>query len=272
MEEIASPDQNEAQIARDTLERYSGSPIDAFQPYLLLTNFSRYVDYFAETRTLETFEGAMFKTAHDPAGGISILDFKIGSPAAALVVDVCAHLPFQACLLLGMCAGLRRHYRVGDYFVPIASIRDEGTSDFYFPKEVPALANFLVQKAVTNVLEGEDVEYHIGITHTTNKRFWEFNEEFKERLKTNRAQALELECATIFAASYRHKLPIGALLLISDLPLARNGIKTKASSEMVFSEFMSDHVERGVRILNHVKELQAKHVKGARRGPGERRH
>ncbi|MGE3954205.1 MAG: AMP nucleosidase [Parachlamydiales bacterium] len=256
---------HQEKIARDTLERYSGSPINKFQNYLILTNFGRYVDYFADTRGLEVFEGSMFKVAHSPEEDISVLDFKIGSPAAALVVDVCAFLPFQAVLLLGMCAGLRRHYRVGDYFVPIAAIRGDGTSDFYFPPEVPALANFVVQKAVTDVLQTKEIEYHIGITHTTNKRFWEFNDKFKERLKENRAQALEMECATLFLASYRHKLPLGALLLVSDLPLARDGIKTKESSKFVFDTYMADHVEMGVEILHRTKSMKKRHVKGIRR-------
>lgn len=264
--------EHEAKIARDTLERYSGSPIEDFRSYLLLTNFSKYVDYFAEQRGIETHEGAMFKVAHSVEEDITILDFKIGSPAAALVIDVCAYLPFQAVLLLGMCGGLRRHYEIGDYFVPVAAIRGDGTSDFYFPPEVPALSNFLVQRTVAEVLDEDGVEYHIGITHTTNKRFWEFNEKFIDQLKENRAQAIEMECATLFLASYRHKLPLGALLVVSDLPLEHKGSKTKESSASIFDRFMADHVDRGVHILNHTREKLKARVKGARRGLAERRH
>lgn len=253
-------------IARDTLERYSGSPVEDFQPYLLLTNFSRYVHYFAESRKLEVIEGSTFKVAHSPKEKVSILDFKIGSPAAALVVDLCAFLPVRAALLLGMCGGLRRRYNVGDYFVPIASIRGEGTSDFYFPSEVPALANFLVQKMVTNVLDEEKATYHIGITHTTNKRFWEFDKDFKARIRSTRPQSIEMECATLFMAGYSHKLPIGALLLVSDLPLNHDGIKTKKSSENVFAKFTGDHVEKGVKVMEHLDIALKKEAKGIFRG------
>lgn len=265
-----SLDPREEQIARDTLERYSGSSVDDFQPYLLLTNFPRYVTYFAESRKLPIVEGSMFKVAHSSEEKISILDFKIGSPAAALVIDLLANLPIKAALLLGMCGGLRRHYQVGEYFVPIASIRGEGTSDFYFPAEVPALANFLVQKAVSNVLEKEQTSYHIGITHTTNKRFWEFNESFKHRLEVSRAQAIEMECATLFMSSYSYKLPLGALLLISDLPLDPQGIKTKKSSEKVYAAHTGEHVEKGVRMLFELDELLKHHARGAFRGTRKR--
>ena len=147
--------------------------------------------------------------------------------------------------MLGMCGGLRRRYKIGEYLVPVASIRAEGTSDFYFPPEVPALGNFLMQKAVTEVLQEEGHNYHIGLTFTTNKRFWEYNEEFKDRLKATRAQAIELECATLFTASYKCKFTLGALLLISDLPLAQ--VKTKRTSEFGYETFMPNHVEMGVK-------------------------
>lgn len=265
-----TPDPQEEQIARDTLERYSGSNISEFQPYLLLTNFPKYVHSFAEARSLPIVEGSMFKVAHSPQDKITILDFKIGSPAAALVIDLLAHLPIKAALLLGMCGGLRKHYQVGEYFVPVAGIRGEGTSDFYFPPEVPAMTNFLVQKVVTNVMDKADIPYHIGITHTTNKRFWEFNKDFKERLETTRPQAIEMECATLFMASYRYKLPLGALLLISDLPLTREGIKTKHSSAQVFAKHTSEHVELGVKILKQLDEAIKHEAKGVFRGSRRR--
>jgi AMP nucleosidase len=263
-------DPEEERIARDTLERYSGSNVEEFQPFLLLTNFPRYVLNFAEMRQLKIVEGSMFKVAHSPQEKISILDYKIGSPAAALVIDLLAHLPIKASLMLGMCGGLRRHFQIGDYFVPVASIRGEGTSDFYFPPEVPAMANFLVQKVVTNVLEIDQARYHIGITHTTNKRFWEFNKEFKERLHVTRPQAIEMECATLFAASYRYKLPLGALLLISDLQLGYEGIKTKKSADLVFTKYTDDHIEKGIKIMHELSESIKKQVKGVFRGSRKR--
>lgn len=253
----------EAVVALDTLERYSGSSHKDFQSNLIITNFPRYVEYFAKSRGVDILEGSMFKVAHSPKDEVTILDFKIGSPAAALVVDICSFLPIRAGVLLGMCGGLRRRYKIGEYLVPVASIRGEGTSDFYFPMEVPALANFLMQKAVTDVLEEDQTTYHIGITYTTNMRFWEFNEEFKEKLKNTKAQGIEMECATLFAASYKRKFTLGALLLISDLPLMESGVKTKKSSQDVFDKYTADHVEKGVKIVRAARGMQAKKVKGA---------
>lgn len=253
----------EGEFARETLERYAGCASEDFQSNLILTNFPRYVDYFAKSRSVEVIEGSVFKVAHAPKEQISILDFKIGSPAAAAVVDLCSFLPIKSSVLLGMCGGLRRRYQVGEYLVPVASIRGEGTSDFYFPSEVPALANFLMQKAVTEVMEADQAVYHIGITYTTNMRFWEFNEEFKAKLKASRAQAIEMECATLFVASYKRKFTLGALLLISDLPLNRDGLKTKKSASLLYENHMKDHVEKGIQVLKVARRMQSLHIKGA---------
>jgi AMP nucleosidase len=253
----------EKKVALETLERYSGSHADQFEQNLIITNFPKYVDYFAKSRNVETYEGSAFKVAHSKEDMVSILDFKIGSPAAALVVDICSFLPIKSALLLGMCGGLRRRYKIGEYLVPVASIRGEGTSDYYFPQEVPSLANFLMQRAVTEILEEEKTQYHIGITYTTNMRFWEFNEVFKDNLKASKAQGIEMECATLFIASYKRKFTLGALLLISDLPLNEGGIKTKKSSEDVFEKYTKDHVEKGIKILKRSNEMQKKSIKGS---------
>lgn len=250
------PEINEQSIARDMLERYSGSAIEEFSPYLLLTNFSHYTHVFAETYQVPIAKGSMFSAAHAPQIQTSILDFKLGSPGAALTVDLCSFLPnVKAAVMLGMCGGLRSHYHVGDYFVPIASIRGEGTSDIYFSQEVPALANFIVQKTISDVLESRKSNYHIGITQTTNIRFWEFNKEFRKKLYENKAQTIEMECATLFTASYRRNLPMGALLIISDLPLRREGIKTKESGNFVLKTFTQEHIEIGVEVVSKLDEV-----------------
>ncbi|MBT3393972.1 MAG: AMP nucleosidase [Waddliaceae bacterium] len=258
--DLKNYDPLQVKIARDTLERYSNSPPDDFCSYLFITNFPKYLEYFADARGLTIVQGPGFNVAHSPEDDISIIDFRIGSPTAALLVDCCAFLPIKAILHLGMCGGLRRSYSVGDYFVPVASIRGEGTSDFYFPSEVPAMANFQVQKAVTNALEKNNTPYHIGICHTTNKRFWEFDEDFIARLKASRAQSIEMESATLFCASYKYKIPMGALYIISDLPLEKGGIKTKKSAKFVLDEYTADHVDKGVEVVNIMKDMLNKQL------------
>jgi len=244
---------SEKKIAHDTLERYSGSPVELFQPLILLTNFPHYVDHFSKLSRQKTYEGSLMKVCHWKKKGITILDHKVGSPAAALAVDLLSYQEPRACLMLGMCGGLRKRYKIGDYLLPIAAIRGEGTSDFYLPANVPAMSNFTIQKAISEVLEAEDKKFHIGISHSTNIRFWEFNDKFKQQLIEEKVQAIEMECATLFVAGYKRKVSIGALLLISDKPLTHSGIKTKASSKHVARNFTDEHIKLGMKVLQDIR-------------------
>lgn len=259
----------EKEFALQTLERYSGSNPSLFRSKLLLTNFPQYVKEFSKKTGATIYEGSMFKVAHDEKTDVSIIDFKIGSPAAALVVQLCSFLPLACCLLLGMCGGLRRRYKIGDYLVPVASIRKEGTSDHFLLPEIPALGNFLMQRACTHILDQKkEAIYHIGITYSTNIRFWEFNETFREYLRETKAQGIEMECATLFAAAYKYKLTLGALLLISDLPLDPQGLKTRDRSEHNFENYMSTHIDHGIEILMQAEKLRTEGAKGSYRKMG----
>ncbi|MFC1585565.1 AMP nucleosidase [Fibrobacterota bacterium] len=248
---------SEEKIARDTLERYSGSPFNEFQPLILLTNFPHYVDHFSVLYDAKVYEGSLMKVCHSKSRGISIVDHKVGSPAAALAVDLMSFVSPRACLMLGMCGGLRKRYQIGEYFLPIAAIRGEGTSDFYLPANVPAMANFTIQKALAEVLEAEGTGFHVGITHSTNIRFWEFDQDFKIRLLEEKVQAIEMECATLFAAGYKRKVSIGALLLISDKPLKPSGIKTKASSHRIAGRYTDEHIKLGIKVLENIRTTKS---------------
>jgi len=247
---------NERNIAHDTLVRYSGSKIRDFQKYILLTNFPHYVDYFAEKTGCPVVEGSMMKVSHDPANNISILDYKIGSPAAALAVDLLSFVNPKSCLMLGMCGGLRRKYKIGDYLLPVASVRGEGTSSFYFPERIPALSNFYIQRTLSEMMDKSKYKYHIGITHSTNIRFWEFSKEFRQQLIDEKVQAIEMECATLFIAGYKRKVPMGALLLISDKPLDKHGIKTMEISQKVKKDHTKPHVDLGIRALKKLQKIK----------------
>jgi len=248
-------------IGRDSLERYTNSHVSEFQPFILLTNFSRYMKIFSEYTGKKVSEGSVMEVCHWPEESISILNFGVGSPLAALVIDLLAFVDPVAILMLGMCGGLRKKHRMGDFFNPVAAIRDEGTSNHYMPPQVPALASFTIQKAVTIELEKTKYFYHNGVVHTTNYRMWEFNEQFRDILECEKVSAIEMECATLFSAGFSRNLNVGALLLISDLPHSRRGIKTKESSRMVFEKFANPHMTLGIDILKNIRNLERGLVK-----------
>ena len=241
-------------IGYEFLERYTGSKIADFQPYILLANTDSYLNKFAELTGQPIVHGSSMSICHDPQNKISLINFGIGSPLAALIAELLSLIKPQAVLLLGLCGGLREHYKIGDYFNPVAAIRADGTSSTYLPERCPALSSFVVQRHVCQVLEAQQKPYHTGVIHTTNVRFWEFKESFKASLKEERSQAIDMECATLFTVGFTYYLVIGALMLITDLPLQPNGVKTIASSRRVTKQYLTEHLNLGVTTMLELQQ------------------
>jgi len=256
-----SAEELKEKIGRDSLERYTSSRVADFQPFILLTNFSQYMSLFSELSGSEVLQGSLMEACHWPEEKISIVNFGVGSPVAALVIDLLAFVDPIAILMLGLCGGLRKRHRIGDFFNPVAAIRDEGTSNHYMPPQVPALASFTIQKSVALELEKTSQFYHTGVVHTTNYRMWEFDDKFRETLESQKVGGIEMECATLFSAGFSRNLNVGALLLISDLPRTRRGIKTKQSSKMVFKKYAEPHMKLGINVLRHIRDMEQGLVK-----------
>jgi AMP nucleosidase len=247
-------------IARDMLERYSGSSPSAFKKQIILTNFDYYIDRFHAICGTKKTKGSAMTVVHSDSADVTIVDFSIGSPMAALVIELLAVVEPKAVLFLGMCGGLHRSLKKGDFILPTAAIRDEGASRHFMPPQVPALPTFKIQKFVSQILVEQGLDYRTGVIHTTDYRFWEFDERFKAQLYEERALAIEMETATLFVAGFASKVPIGALLLVSDLPLKRGGIKTKRSASAVFRNFTDQHLELGIRAMSEIAD-RGEHIR-----------
>ncbi len=241
-------------IARDMLERYTGSKADNFQKWIILTNFHDYLEQFRKQYGVEMCRGSVMQAAHVPDIGVSMVDIKIGAPTAALIIEMLASIEPQAVLFLGMCGGLHRSLQVGDFILPMAAIRDEGVSHHFIPPQVPSLPTFKIQKFVSQIIVEKGFDYRTGVVHTTDYRFWEFDERFKRQLYEERAIAIDMECAALFSVGFVSKVPIGALLLVSDLPLKRDGIKTSASSREVFEKFSKLQIEIGIEAMIEIQK------------------
>jgi AMP nucleosidase len=238
-------------IVHNWLPRYTGAPIESFGKYILLTNFSNYVKLFAEWHNVPII-GQERPMQCATAEHISIINFGMGSPGAATVMDLLTAIEPEAVLFLGKCGGLKKRNKLGDLILPIAAIRGEGTSDDYFPPEVPALPAFALQKAVSTTIRDYAVDYWTGTVYTTNRRVWEHDEEFKEYLQQVRAYAIDMETATIFTVGFHNKIPTGALLLVSDQPMIPEGVKTEESDKAVTASFVERHLHIGIDSLKQL--------------------
>jgi AMP nucleosidase len=238
-------------IVKNWLPRYTGATLGSFGSYVLLTNFSNYVDMFAKWNNVEVIgQGRPMQCA--TAGGISIINFGMGSPTAATVMDLLTAIEPKAVLFLGKCGGLKKRNKLGDLILPIAAIRGEGTSNDYFPPEVPALPAFALQKAISTTIRDYEVDYWTGTVYTTNRRVWEHDEEFKAYLQKVRAYAIDMETATIFSVGFYNKIPTGALLLVSDQPMTPEGVKTEASDSKITADYVENHLRIGIDSLKQL--------------------
>jgi len=250
------------EIVHNWLPRYTGTPLEQFGKYILLVNFSNYVHMFARMHgTQVCCEDKPMPNA--TANGITIINFGMGSANAATVMDLLSAIQPKAALFLGKCGGLKKKPGVGEFILPIAAIRGEGTSNDYFPPEVPALPAFNLQKAVSTTVRNYSRDYWTGTVYSTNRRVWEHDEEFKKYLRRIRAIAIDMETATIFITGFHNKIPAGALLLVSDQPMEPDGIKTAESDRKVTEDFTELHLRIGIDSLKEIINdgLTVKHLK-----------
>lgn len=236
------------EIVQNWLPRYTGEQLENFGKYILLTNFANYVTMFAEWHNVPVI-GRDRPMECATANGITIINFGMGSPGAATVMDLLTAIEPEAVLFLGKCGGLKKRNKLGDLILPIAAIRGEGTSNDYFPPEVPAMPAFALQKAISTTIRDYQVDYWTGTVYTTNRRVWEHDEVFKEYLTKVRAYAIDMETATIFTVGFYNKIPTGALLLVSDQPMVPDGVKTEASDKKVTEEYVEKHLKIGIDSL-----------------------
>ncbi len=250
------------EIVNNWLPRYTGKSLDSFGKYFLLTNFQYYVELFAKWNNVKV-DGLNKNMPSATADGITIINFGMGSPNAATIMDLLSAVTPVAVLFLGKCGAIKKKNALGDLILPIAAIRSDGTSNDYLPVEVPALPAFKLQSAISATITRFKREYWTGTVYTTNRRVWEFDERFKKYIIKTRAMAVDMETATIFTVGFANEIPTGALLLVSDQPMISTGIKTEASDKKVTNEFVDTHLRIGIESLREIKEngVSVKHLK-----------
>ncbi|MDL2269493.1 AMP nucleosidase [Desulfosarcina sp. OttesenSCG-928-A07] len=233
----------EHEYVRQTLERYTNCKLENFCSHVLITNFRQYVHAFAE-RTGGEISKNNFRIVNAPELDCTMIDFGIGSPQAALVVNGLAYLDnLKSVVMLGMCGGIDDILQVGDFVVPTAAIRGEGTSRHYLPEEFPAIPAMSVNLLCLGAVKAKKMTPRCGVVYTTDRRLWEFDETFVDYLRHQRILAVEMELATLFSVAYRYEVPIGAIMLVSDMPLQRRGIKDKRLQDRVYRDYMGLHLD-----------------------------
>ena len=241
-------------IAFDWLKRYTGTEPGDYGDWILLTNFQNYVDKFSKKfdAKINGVGGPM--TSSINKDGLSIINFGIGSANAATIMDLLSCIKPKGVLFLGKCGGLKRTTEIGHFILPTAARRGEGTSDDYFPKEVPAMPSFKLHKYVSELLVERKIEYRTGVIYSTNRRLWEHDDQFKAYLRKVRVMGIDMETATIFITGFANEINRGALLLVSDTPMIPEGIKTQEMDQDVTRKYVDIHLELGIEAMTKIED------------------
>lgn len=239
-------------IVDNWLPRYTGTPIEKFGSYILLTNFHDYVRRFAE-RFKQPIFGIDRPMQTCTSGDLTIINFGIGSANAATIMDLLVSIKPKAVLFLGKCGGLKSSTELGHFILPIAAIRGEGTSDDYIAPLVPAMPSFKLHKFISEKIKDAGLDYRTGVVYTTNRRVWEHDDSFKAKLIEYRAIAVDMETATIFAVGIHNEISRGALLLVSDTPMTPDGVKTEASDKKITENFVDLHIDIGIKAMTEIE-------------------
>ena len=110
------------EIVKDWITRYTGIELDSFGNFILLTNFQKYVDEFAKLNKVKV-DGKDKNMPSATHQNITIINFGMGSPNAATVMDLLFSIKPKAVLFLGKCCGLKKRINIGDFILPIGAIR-----------------------------------------------------------------------------------------------------------------------------------------------------
>ncbi|WP_337261677.1 MULTISPECIES: AMP nucleosidase [unclassified Serratia (in: enterobacteria)] len=166
------------------LRHYTGTPVEYFQPFVLFTNYTRYVDEFirwacqqisnpASPYVALSCAGGHYVTAQTPnpeqtisdlawknhqmpayhliardGQGITLVNIGVGPSNAKTICDHLAVLRPHAWLMIGHCGGLRESQSIGDYVLAHAYLRDDHVLDSVLPPDIPIPSIAEVQRAL----------------------------------------------------------------------------------------------------------------------------
>jgi AMP nucleosidase len=248
-------------LSIDRLEHYTGTAAEAFQRYVLLTNYAWHVDEFRAVlpdATGPADSGRQMPAWHHVLpgrAGVTMVNIGVGASNAKTFTDHLAVLRPDMVLMIGHCAGLRNHQDIGDLVLATAYVRDDRVLDDLLPLSVPVVGNHTLNSLLLDEVTARGLRSRMGIVFTTANRNWELNLALvEERMRLARALAVDMESATVAANGFRYRIPTATLLAVSDKPLHARP-KLNAEAQDFYAASRSQHVAIALSVAGKVREL-----------------
>lgn len=139
---------------------------------------------------------------------------EIGAPAMASALEIIIGLGVKELLLIGLAGSVQPEVLAGDIVLCDGALADEGVSAHYVPREI-LLPSKVMQTRLAKTFEKEKLNFHTGLTWTTEAVFRETREEVEHYQKKN-ILTVEMEASAFFAICEKRKVKGAAAFAISD--------------------------------------------------------
>ncbi|MEM9586987.1 MAG: AMP nucleosidase [Planctomycetota bacterium] len=255
---LFGPERSELSIER--LEHYTGTAVEDFQRYVLLTNYQMHMQAFEQQFpdcVRPERPGVQMPAYHhrqEDNRGISIVNIGVGPSNAKNLTDHLAVLRPDAMIMVGHCAGVRNHQEIGDFVLASGYMRGDHLLDDALPPGVPITPSFLLNRNLARVLDESGLPYRLGAVYTTADRNWELAlGRAMSHLRSSRSIAVDMESATVAANGFRYRIPNATLLCVSDKPL--HGLpKLTQAAQSFYQESKRQHLAIATQTIDIIRE------------------
>ena len=169
---------------------------------------------------------------------VSVTSTGMGCPSAAIAAEELCQCGAKVLLRLGGCVPLKPGMKPGDLSITLAAMKNEGTSRFFVPDALPAVADLDLAAALIEnarrILKDTGYTAHAGVT-ASNDAFYGETAEFVERMGGYGIISMEMEASAILTVCHCRGVRGGAICACgsnSDSPEAAK-LRTDTTSRQI---------------------------------------
>lgn len=185
-------------------------------------------EYLQSARLLSSYREFMVYSGMYKNILVGVCSTGIGSPSTAMATEELINLGVKVLIRVGTCGGaLKKEITPGSIIIPIATIREEGTTKEYLPPEFPAVADRFIVDALESAAQKSKLRYTVGINRTHDGYYGQANNlkrwgsPYRDPRMKNWPYPLissEMECAPLFLISCLRGVQAGAVLAVNSYP------------------------------------------------------
>ena len=175
---------------------------------------------------------------------LEINDIKIVfavSQGASMAVDLAERYivsGVKKIVRIGTIGSLSEKLHLGEYVVPYAAIKDEGTSYFYLEPKSPAISDIEFSQEISEALRKHGDKVHNGIVWSTDGRWKETDDAVARRISDG-AIGTDMESSALFAFGIDKRIPIASISLLSDeIHNSQEQYKGLSDKEILFDKVL----------------------------------